>query len=351
MNSNQEELKMNEKALDNIIDEYLKKVKKALPDWLKEKKEHKEILADLSEHIWQKANELSDTGQATEMSIRKAISHMGTPQAIAKEYKRRGEPKVYITKEMWPLYTRVLGIVFVVIIALTLFGSVMSYFTELTSFETMIASIVEGIQVGLLTAFAIITIIFAALSMEGYFPEDFKSKKEQRMKRELVKKAAAEGLPYSEEERKLIKPFIKPVGEIIGGCIGLIFGIIFLLQPFDPNILLPDFSILLRFFGAIITIQGSLDISRGIIGNHKPATHQVIHGFTIAAKLAVIPLLIILMNRPEIFPWFSTPWIQVGIPVEFYEPYRVIMTVIIVIVCLTTIEDIYKIIKIEKYKI
>ena len=126
---------MNEKALDDIIDEYLKKVKKALPDWLKEKKEHKEILADLSEHIWQKANELSDKGQATEMSVREAINRMGTPQAIAKEYKRRGEPKVYITKEMWPLYTKVLGIVFVVIIALTVFGSVISFFTEITSFE------------------------------------------------------------------------------------------------------------------------------------------------------------------------------------------------------------------------
>jgi hypothetical protein len=285
------------------------------------------------------------------MSIRRAISAMGTPHAIAKEYKRRGEPKVYITKEMWPLYTRVLGIVFVVIIALTIFGSVISYFTNITSFETMIASMVEGIQVGLLAAFTIITIIFTALSMEGYFPEDFKSKKEQRMKKELVKKAAAEGLPYSEVEGKPLKPFIKPVGEIISGCIGLIFGIIFLLQPFDPNILLPDFSILLRFFGAVIIIHGSLDISRGIIGNHKPTTHQTIHGFTIAAKLAVIPLLIILMNRPEIFPWFSTPWIQVGLPVELYEPFRTIIIVIIVIVCLTTIEDIYKIIKVEKYKI
>ena len=342
---------MNEKVLDDIINEYLKKVKKALPDWLKEKKEHKEILAEISEHIWQKAIELSETSQATELSVRKAIDHMGTPQAIAKEYKRRGEPKVYITKEMWPLYTRVLGIVFVVIIALTVFGSIVSYFTNITSFETMIASMVEGIQVGLLAAFAIITIIFTALSMEGYFPEDFKSKKEQRMKKELVKKAAAEGLPYSEVGEKPIKPFIKPVGEIIGGCIGLIFGIIFLLQPFDPTILLPDFSNLLRFFGAIIIIQGSLDISRGIIGNHKPTTHQVIHGFAIAAKLAVIPLMIILMNNPGIFPWFSTPWIQVGLPVEFYEPYRTIIIVIIVIVCLTTIEDIYKIIKIEKYKV
>ena len=341
---------MSEKLLNDIVDEYLKKVKKALPDWLKEKNEHKEILADLSEHIWQKAAELSDTGQATEMSVRKAISQMGTPETIAKEYKRRGEPKVYITKEMWPLYTRVLGIVFVVIIALTVVGAVVGYFTELTSIESMVASIVTGIQGGLLSAFAIITIIFAALSMEGYFPEDFKSKKEQRMQKALVEKAASEGLPYDETE-KPIKPFIKPVGEIVGGCIAMIIGIIFLLQPFESTIFLPEFSILLRFFGGLMIIEASLDISRGIIGNHKPATHQVIHGFTIVAKLAVIPLFIILMNRPDIMPWFSSPWVQVGLPVEFYEPFRAIITVIIVIVCLTTIEDIYKIVKIQNYKI
>jgi hypothetical protein len=56
------------------------------------------------------------------------------------------------------------------------------------------------------------------------------------------------------------------------------------------------------------------------------------------------------MNRPEIFPWFSEPWIHVGIPVEAYGLYRGILSLIIAITCLTTIENIYNIIKIQKYK-
>ncbi|GAG60849.1 unnamed protein product [marine sediment metagenome] len=58
----------------------------------------------------------------------------------------------------------------------------------------------------------------------------------------------------------------------------------------------------------------------------------------------------ILMNRPEIFPLFSEPWIHVGIPVEAYGFYRGIFTLFIAITCLTTIENIYNIIKIQKYK-
>jgi hypothetical protein len=38
---------MNNMEIENTIKEYLKEVKKALPEWLKEKKEHKEILIDL----------------------------------------------------------------------------------------------------------------------------------------------------------------------------------------------------------------------------------------------------------------------------------------------------------------
>ena len=87
---------MNENSMNYIVREYIKEVEKRLPEYLKDKKEHKEILADLEEHLWSKAAELSETGQPNEKSVKQAIEHMGTPQSIAKEYKRRGEPKYYI---------------------------------------------------------------------------------------------------------------------------------------------------------------------------------------------------------------------------------------------------------------
>jgi len=335
--------------VQNMIKSYLKGVKKALPDWLKEKKEHKEILTDLEEHIWQKASELSGNNEPTEESVKLAIEQMGKPETIAKEYKRRGEPKVYITKEMWPVYIKVLCIVFAVIFGLQILGLIISVLTELVNFWDMIGGIIAGIQNGLLFSFTIVTIIFVVLSMEGYFPEDFQSKKDQKKQRELIELAAEEGLPIS-RTGKLMKPFIKPIGEIIGGGIAIIFGLIFLIQPFPAVIFFPEFLLLLRGFGLIWLIEGCLNISRGIIGNHHPEKHQVIHGFLILVKLSAVPLLIILMNQPEIFPIYSEMWVPVGIPVELYDTYRGIVAVVIVIVCLTTLEDFYRIFKLQKYK-
>jgi uncharacterized membrane protein len=340
---------MNENSMNYTVREYIKEVEKRLPEWLKDKKEHKEILADLEEHLWSKAAELSESGQPDENSVKLAIDHMGTPQNIAKEYKRRGEPKYYITKELWPYYTKALGAVFAVIVTLVVIGLIVSFFTGNGSFESLIGGLFTGIQIGLLLAFAIVTVIFVALSMEGYFPEDFKSKKEQQSMKELREKEIKEGVT-PQPVKKPLKPFIKPGETIVGGGIALIFGIILLSQPFPTYMLRTDFIAILRIFGLLTMLVGTLDISRGILGNRRHNTHQALHAILIPLKLSVIPLIGILMNRPDIFPWFSEPWIHVGISVEFYGLYRGILAFVIVITCLTTIENIYNIIKIQKYK-
>jgi len=341
---------MNENSMEYSVKEYLKEIGKNLPEWLKDKKEHKEILADLEEHLWSKAAELSETGQPDEKSVKLAITRMGTPQNIVKEYKRRGEPKFYITKELWPLYIKALSAVFAVIVALVIIGLIVSFFTGNGSFKSLIGGLITGIQTGLLLSFTIVTIVFVALSMEGYFPEDFKSKKEQKLMKQLREQEIEEGVPASQTLKQPLKPFIKPAGEIIGGGIGLVFGIILLSQPFPTYMFFPDFLMILKIFGLITMLEGSLDISRGIIGNRRPSTHQVLHMITILFKLSVIPLLVILMNRPEIFPFFSEPWIHVGISIEFYDEYGVILGAIIALTCLLTIENMYNIIKIQKYK-
>ena len=75
---------MSEKIMEKTIKDYLKEVKAKLPEWIKDKKEHKDILAELEEHIWSKAEELSETGHPIESSVELAITHMGTPESIAK---------------------------------------------------------------------------------------------------------------------------------------------------------------------------------------------------------------------------------------------------------------------------
>ncbi|MBY8988122.1 MAG: hypothetical protein KGD61_06675 [Candidatus Lokiarchaeota archaeon] len=341
---------MNENSMNYSVREYIKEVEKRLPEWLKDKKEHKEILADLEEHLWSKAAELSENGQPDEKSVTLAIEHMGTPQNIAKEYKRRGEPKYYITKELWPYYTKALGAVFAVILTLVIIGLIVTFFTGNGSFESLVGGLVTGIQTGLLLSFTIVTIVFVALSHEGYFPEDFKSKKEQQMMKQLGEQELEKEIAQNQTLKQPLKPFIKPTGEIIGGGIGLVFGIVLLSQPFPTYMFFPDFLMILRLFGLLTMLECSLDIARGIIGNRRPRTHQILHALIIPLKLLVIPLLGMLMNRPEIFPLFSEPWIHVGIPVEAYGLYRGILGVIIAIAFLTTIENFYNIIKIQKYK-
>ena len=349
---------MSENEMNNIVKEYLKEVKAKLPEWLKDKKEHKEILAELEEHIWSKAEELSETGQPSINSIRMAITHMGKPESIAKEYKRRGTPKFYITEEMWPVFIKVLVIVFSVIIGISIITQVVNFIFGNVDFGELIGGIIQGIQIGCLSSFAIITIIFVALSMEGYFPEDFKSKKEREKYKERLEIAREEGIPISEIKKKPTKPFIKPIGEIIGGAIALAVGVFFIAQPIPAitSLIDPEFLLYLQFAGLFILIEGILDLSRGLIGNRQMFAHQIIHGITIGIKLASISVVILMMNRPDIFPILvinepGDALINIGIAPEFYGIFRGIAGLIIALVALSTIEDFYKIYKAEKYKI
>ena len=337
---------MSEKELNYKIKEYLKEVKNKLPEWLKDKKEHKEILAELEDHIWSKAEELSKTGQPSLDSVQMAIDHMGTPESIAKEYKRRGTPKVYITEELWPIYKKVIGGVFTFIIVIAVIVQVVNLIFG--NFDTFWDGVM-GVQIGLLIAFAVITIIFVVLSMEGYFPEDFMSKKE------LEKRKEESGI--ADEREKPLKPFIKPVGEIIGGCLGLIFGVFLIVQPlpFIFNLIDIEFRLFLQFAGIFMIAEGILDTTRGLIGNRQPIAHQVVHGITIAVKLASISVVILMMNRPDIFPILivqdpSGALINIGIDPGFYGLFRGIAGLIIAIVALSTIENFYKIYKLESYK-
>ncbi|MEE9378029.1 MAG: hypothetical protein V3V33_08340 [Candidatus Lokiarchaeia archaeon] len=348
---------MSEKDMQNIIKEYLKEVKSKLPEWLKDKKEHKEILAELEEHIWSKAEELSGMGQPTIQSVQMAITHMGKPGSIAREYKRRGTPKFYITKEMWPSYLKVLGIVFAVIIGISIVSQVIDFVFGNVNVGEFIGNIITGIQIGCLSTFAVITIIFVALSMEGYFPEDFKSKKIREEEKQQLEIAREKGIPISEIKKKPLKPYIKPVGEIIGGFIAIIGGIFLIILPIPAitNLVDPEFLLYIQFAGVFILIEGILDLNRGLIGNRQMLTHQIIHGITIVVKLASISVVILMMSRPEIFPILlvndpTEALINIGIAPEYYTLFRGIAALIIALVALSTIEDFYRIYKAERYK-
>jgi len=346
---------MNEENNQNLINEFLKNVKEKLPEWLKEKKEHKEILAELEEHIWNKAEELSGTGHPTLETVQIAIDHMGTPESIAKEYKRRGTPKFYITEELWSLYKKVLGIVFFIIVLINIIIPILNVVFDNTSAGEIFENVSSGILMGILGSFLVITVIFVALSMEGYFPEDFKSKKTLEEEERQVELAKERGLAYETKNGKALKPFISPAGEIIGGLIVIGIGLFLFIQPIQGlnNLIDPEFLLLVRFGSLFILAEGILDMSRGLIGNRQVNSHQIIHGITIVVKLSSVSIALLMLMRPEIFPIIIIDdGIQnIGIEPEFYGVFRVIATLVIMATVLGTIENFYKIYKLQKYKV
>ena len=85
------------KMVKNFLDE----VKEKLPGWLKENEvELDDVLTQLEEHVYEKATELARSEDIDINSMRQAIFEMGKPEDIAREYKRRGTPKVFITEEL-----------------------------------------------------------------------------------------------------------------------------------------------------------------------------------------------------------------------------------------------------------
>ncbi len=329
-----------------VIKEYLKEIKKALPEWLKDKKEHKEILLELEEHIWSKAEELSGSSQPTVEFVQRAIDHMGTPESIAKEYKRRGTPKFYITEELWPSYKNVLAVVFSVIVGIAVVSLILNFiFGNLNT----IGDSIMGVQMGFLGSFVVITVIFVVLSMEGYFPEDFKSQKS-------LEKLKEDDQVIGKKKSSIKSPF-KPGEDIVGGSIGIVIGIIFFSQ-FIPSIfglMNPEFRLFLQFSGLFIIAEGGLDLMRGLIGKRQFTAHKVIHGITILVKLASISVVVLMMNRPEIFPILaveqpSGALINIGVAPNFYELFRIIAWLVIIAVALSTIGNFQKIVKVERYR-
>ena len=118
----------------------------------------------------------------------------------------------------------------------------------------------------------------------------------------------------------------------------------------------PEFLLLVRFGSLFIITEGILDLTRGLIGNRQVNTHQIIHGIIILVKLSSISIAVLMMMRPEIFPIIvvdepTETFKNIGIAIEFYGVFRVIATLVIMATVLGTIENFYKIYKLQNYKI
>ena len=328
---------MSQNNMDGMVKDYLKKIKEKLPEWLKEDKEElKDVLSEIEEHIWDKAEELSENGDPTESSIQLALSYMGTPESIAKEFKRRGVPKVYITEDLWPLYTRVLGILSAVVVMVNVVVMIINIVTG--SFQLDFV----GILFWLAGIFTIVTLIFVGLSMEGFLPEDFKTEEERKREKKELSITEKNGWPISPNTGKPLKSFIQPTGMIVGGIIQMAIGLIFLIQPETDftHLIEPEFLALLRIFGVFIISEGCLNLIRGVIGNQLVTKHQIIISIKIFLSIMTISLLVVLVEKPELVPFVP------------FEKHLIswFFAFIVFLAIIGIISDTYKAVTLEKYR-
>lgn len=343
---------------NKLVKNYIAQVKQKLPEWLKWKEEElKNILYDLEQQLYNEARAISGGESLTDADVQEAIMRMGTPESIAKLYKRRGTPRFYITQELIEFYLRSLFFFFGVVFFVNILGAIFQIFGPNAWWEVL-GGMINGIWIGCLISAIVITIVFVYFSMEGFLPEDFgiipkrlailfpfnfneeqleeskiytkqkiqeaKVLREERMvaakhrvKEKIIEMKAIEKEKLATakvlrkqkvEEAKLKREIGKTqpvtIGELIFGTLaGIIFGLILMVQPFAvAGLMQQAFLDWLKMMGFLIFISGLFSLVRLVIGVSNYTGQQVFLVIGAIYNLAYLPLFVLLINQPEIFP-------------------------------------------------
>jgi len=342
---------------NKLVKNYIAQVKQKLPEWLKWKEEElKNVLKDLEQQLYNEARAISGGESLTDADVQEAIMRMGTPESIAKLYKRRGTPRFYITQELIEFYLRTLFFFFGVVFFVNILGAVFQFFFKV--WWEVLGEMLTGIWIGCLISAVVITILFVYFSMEGFLPEDFgvipkrlailfpfnineeqleeskiytkqkiqeaKVLREEKMaavkhrvKEKIIEVKSIEKeklatakvlrkqkLEVAKLKRKIGKTQPVTIGELIFGTLaGIIFGLILIIQPFAVTGLMQQaFLDWLKMMGFLIFISGLFSLVRLVIGVSNYTGQQVFLVIGAIYNLAYIPLFVLLINQPEIFP-------------------------------------------------
>jgi len=400
--------------LDNkILKDYIDQVKKKMPEWLKWKEEQlKLILDDLKKQVIYEANQIAAGGEPTNKDFQEAIDHMGSPESIAKLYKRRGKPKYFITEELFEFYLRTLFFFWGIIILINIVVAVFQVFVS--PWWEIIGSVFSGIWVGCLISAVVITIIFVYFSYEGFLPEDFGvfpkrlalifpfnlTEEEMEESREYTKQTLEEAkilrdeklaeaksrreldaekleeakylrkekmaqaktlrkakLAQAKAKRALKKKEPVNLGELIFGAVGgLIFGLILILQPFSVlGLFNTEFLEWLTIFGLLVFINGLICLIRLAVGVSNHTGQQILIVITTIYNISYIPMLLFLLQHPEIFPIdVFSGGIITAIPNDISDIKYIIYFWVIILIVIGTIGGMmgnyYKVYKLSKIK-
>ncbi len=291
------------------IKEFLDQIKQKLPEWITENKDElNDVLDEIENHLYDKASEISKNEDPDDYAIELAIQKMGSPSDIAKEYKKRGTPKFYITEELSPLYYKSLGFSAAITGTLMMIWLILSLTvinSELSVFSIIMRSIRDFI-IYLSLSVIIVTAIFVYLSMQGFLPEDFeefiemeKNKKKQKGKRAEIQIALATTL---DKVNKKKDTFYKP-GEWVPSAIFLfIIGSIMVFQPFSvfQTYLGYKLQIWILLNGVLIYVQAALFLNHLFQPKASIGAHQFIKLAFVIVQVLDLILFVQLMIDPLI---------------------------------------------------
>jgi len=287
-----------------IVKEFLKEIKNKLPGWLKDNKpELKEVLSELESHIWEKAEEIAAGQEIQIVHVQQAVQALGNPRDIAAEYKKRGTPKIWISQELFPGYIKTFGIVVAVIVGVNLISVIVDAVSNGLSWDLF--SYLDGIWSSALGAFLIVTVIFVALSVEGYLPEDFKKARGKYQLKpipsEKVDKLDGIERKWQEKRPKQVKPPLRRGELLVGGIITLLIGIAMFAEVWVYIPLVEDIGLQLTYY---IRLMGVFTIAGGIIYLMQSMMEltnytgqRILMGLHIVADVAVIPFTVLLLTN------------------------------------------------------
>lgn len=402
-----EENKETYSSEQKLVKDFLYDVRRRLPFWLKDQKEDvDEIIEELENHIWDRATELAEGDDPSPEQIEQIINQMGSPGKIASEYKRRGKPKYFITEELWPQYQRSMMIFGAALVALNIiiaFARIGSH-----SAADIFGGLFQGIFTSLAIAVIITTVIFAALSHEGYLPDDLEGKvpffiinlrglrtttddngvvqtETAAAKTATVDKPVRiikeEPFPRTEKttvireqpttiirEKVVVEPRTIYVDRLratprpkrkskhylgrdyLGeGISGIIFGTIIMILPWMPFLDFLAMPMTLKYwfliFGGAAVVLGLIRFFQAIIGR-MVHFQQFLMFIGMIPRAANIPLFLALKNRPEILlTWLQDKLIGHITPEHVQLAVVIITWVVVATTILSLIAELSRIIK------
>jgi hypothetical protein len=258
-----------------LVKDFLNLVKEKLPGWLKEEKKEVEILEELEQHVWDKATELANGNEPNASDVRQAIASMGSPTSIAREFKKRGTPKVFISEELWPWYIKILSIFLIIIVGANGIGFIVGLFSNPLKAVTDLFS---GIWSGAITITLIISAVFMYLSTEGFLPEDFKEIAEiEESKKTDSNQTHIKIVVETKKKPAKVKAPVNMQETLFSGIWGLVWGFLLISMPiqFFRDYLGPDFVTWLAFAGVFSVFSGIVHLIQALLGSKQIVGQQI----------------------------------------------------------------------------